>query len=71
MDKETWVSLFNQKSVPYTRNISANADYTTDNIATWISSRQLSGTYKCLKETDDYMWFKVQNELADTAHRII
>ena len=71
IDKDTWLSLFHEKSVPYTRNISANADYTTDNIATWISSHQLSGTYKCLKETDDYMWFKVQNELADTATRIV
>ena len=62
IDKETWLSLFNQKSVPYTRNISASADYTTNDIATWISSHQLSGTYKCLKEADDYMWFKVQNE---------
>ena len=71
IDKETWLSLFNQKSVPYTRNISASADYTTNDIATWISSHQLSGTYKCLKEADDYMWFKVQNELADTSARII
>ena len=71
MDKETWVSLFNQKSVPYTRNISANASYITDDITAWISSHKLSGTYKCLKETDDYMLFKVQNEIADTAARVI
>lgn len=71
IDKDTWTGLFNQKSVPYTRNISASSDYTTNDIETWISSHQLSGTYKCLKETDDYMLFKVQNELADTSARII
>lgn len=69
IDKDTWVSLFDKKSVPYTRNISASESYITDDITAWISSHKLSGTYKCLKETDDYMLFKVQNELADTATR--
>ena len=69
--QDTWTGLFNHKSVPYTRNIDTGVDYTTDDIATWISSHQLSGTYKCLKESDDYMWFKVQNELADTGPRVV
>lgn len=69
--QDTWTGLFNQKSVPYTRNIETAVDYTTNNIETWISSHNLSGTYKCLKESDDYMWFKVQNEYADTSARVL
>lgn len=71
IDKTDWTNLFDHKSVPYTRNIDTGVDYTTEDIEDWISSHQLSGTYKCLKETEDYMWFKVQNELADTYTRII
>lgn len=71
IEQSDWTNLFNHKSVPYTRNIDTGVDYTTDDISTWISSHQLSGTYKCLKESDDYMWFKVQNEYADTSARVI
>ena len=71
IEQNTWTSLFNHKSVPYTRNIDEGVDYTTNDIETWISDHQLSGTYKCLKETDDYMWFKVQNEYMETSARIL
>lgn len=69
--QETWTDLFNQKSVPYTRNIDTGVDYETNDISSWVSSHQLSGTYKCLKETDDYMWFKVQNEYFESSARIL
>ena len=69
--QDTWTGLFNHKSVPYTRNIDTGVDYTTEDIATWISDHHLSGNYKCLKESDDYMCFKVQNELADTGPRVV
>ena len=71
IEQNTWTGLFDHKSVPYTRNIDTGVDYSTDDIETWVSSHQLSGTYKCLKESDDYMWFKVQNEYADTSARVI
>jgi len=71
IEQDVWEDLFDHKSVPYTRNIDTGVDYTTDDIEDWISDHHLSGTYKCLKESDDYMWFKVQNELADTSARVI
>ena len=69
--QDTWTGLFDHKSVPYTRNIEFAVDYETDDIETWISGRQLAGTFKCLKETDDYMWFKVQNEYFDSSARVL
>lgn len=69
--QDTWTGLFNQKSVPYTRNIETAVNYTTDDIEDWISDHNLSGTYKCLKETDDYMWFKVQNEYFESSARVL
>lgn len=71
IEQNTWTGLFDHKSVPYTRNIDTGVDYTTSDIETWISDHQLSGTYKCLKETDDYMWFKVQNEYRETSARTL
>lgn len=71
IEQTDWTNLFNHKSVPYTRNIDTGVDYITDDIEDWISDHQLSGTYKCLKETDDYMWFKVQNEYFESSARVL
>lgn len=48
-------------TVPYSREVSTNIDYTTSNITSWVNDHGLNSTYKVLKDPEDYVALKVSS----------